>query len=66
MPETADTPLHRIRADLLQRLRHYEDGTITTYTKTPDGTVDTTSETIARIRANIAELDRVIGGLPRR
>lgn len=65
MPDTADTPLHRIRADLVERLRLYENGTITTHTQTPEGTVDTTDETIARIRANIAELDRIIAGLPR-
>jgi len=64
MPD-ADTPLHHIRADLLARLRAYEDGTLTTQTRTAEGTVDTTSETIEHIRAHIAELDRVIDGLPR-
>jgi hypothetical protein len=66
MPDTTDTPLHRIRADLLARLRAYEDGTLTTQTQTAEGAVDTTSETIEHIRAHIAELDRVIGGRPRR
>jgi hypothetical protein len=66
MSEPADTPLHRIRADLVQRLRSYEDGTLTTQTRTADGAKDTTSETIERIRATIVELDRVISGQPRR
>jgi hypothetical protein len=66
MAELADTPLLRIRADLAERLRAYEDGTLTTQTRTPGGTTDTTSETIARIRATIAEMDRVIEGQPRR
>jgi predicted transcriptional regulator len=65
MPDVTDTPLHKIRADLIERLRAYEDGILTTQTRAADGAVDTTSDTIAHIRANIAELDRVIEGLPR-
>lgn len=65
MGDPADTPLHRIRADLEMRLRAYESGSLTTQTRTPEGTIDTTAETIERIRANIAELDRVIQGRPR-
>jgi hypothetical protein len=34
--------------------------------RSDDGMLNTTSETIERIRTNIAELDRVIGGEPRR
>src|SRR3546814_207619 len=66
MPNPADTPLHRIRADLVERLRAYEDGTLTTQTRTAENIEDTTSDTIARIRATIAELNRVIEGRPRR
>ena len=66
MSDAADTPLHRIRADLIERLRAYETGTLATQTRTADGSRDTTAETIARLRANIAELDRVIDGRPRR
>ena len=65
MPDVADTPLHRIRADLIERLRAYEEGTLSTQTRTAEGAQDSTADTIARIRANIAELDRVINGLPR-
>ena len=65
MSDPGDTPLHRIRADLEMRLHAYESGSLTTQTRTPDGTIDTTAETIERIRANIAELDRVIAGRPR-
>jgi hypothetical protein len=65
MSNATDTPLHRIRSDLEMRLRAYESGTLSTQTRTPEGTIDTTGETIARIRANIAELDRVIEGRPR-
>jgi hypothetical protein len=65
MPDIPDTPLHRIRDDLLHRLRLYEDGTMTTQTRIPTGAVDTTSETIEKIRAMIVELDRVIEGQPR-
>jgi hypothetical protein len=70
MSDAADTPLHRIRADLIKRLRAYEDGTLSTQTRTAGGSEDTTRETITRetierIRANIAELDRVIDGRPR-
>lgn len=66
MSDATDTPLHRIRADLIERLRLYEEGVITTHSRTDEGTIETTSETIARIRSNIAELNRVIDGLPRR
>jgi hypothetical protein len=65
MSDQADTPLNRIRADMMERLRAYEDGTLTTQTRRMDGAEDTTAETIMRMRAAIAELDRVIEGLPR-
>lgn len=63
---TADTPLHRIRDDLKQQLAVFEDGTITTHGHDANGiAVDTTAETIERLRANIAQLERVIAGQPR-
>ncbi len=66
MSAEPDTPLHQIRADLLRRLRLYEQGTLTTQRVSEGGApVDTTLETIEVIKTSIAELDRVIGGAPR-
>ena len=67
MVKEPDTPLHRIRANMIERLRLYEDGTATTQSRDADGSiVDTTAEAIELLRVNIAELDRVIAGQPRR